>query len=58
MRLVEALQRGIDLVALAQNMRRDIDDVFEKFSDVVAAGLYHSEMKDAETQTDAVEGAE
>lgn len=58
MRLVEALQRGVDLIALAQDMRRDIDDVFEKFSDVVAAGLYHSEMKDEETQTDAVGDAE
>lgn len=58
MRLVEALQRGVNLIALAQDMHRDIDDVFEKFSDVVAAGLYHSEMKDEETQTDAVEDVE
>lgn len=56
MRLVEALQRGIDFIALAQKMCRDIDDVFEKFSDVVAAGLYKCEMRDEGTQTD--EGVE
>lgn len=53
MRFVGALQRGTDLIALARSMHRDVDDVFEKFSDVVAAGLYQCGMRDQATQTDA-----
>lgn len=40
MLFVGSLQRDIDFIALGQEMRRDVDDVFEKFSDVLAAGLY------------------
>lgn len=53
MRFVGALQRGTDLIALARSMHRDVDDVFEKFSDVVAAGLYQCGTRDEATQTDA-----
>lgn len=52
MLFVGSLQRDIDFIALGQEMRRDVDDVFEKFSDVLAAGLYQCKVKDCGMQTD------
>ncbi|KAH0605858.1 uncharacterized protein H6S33_004315 [Morchella sextelata] len=40
MLLVESMQGGVDFERLGDMMGRDPGDVFERFSDVVAAGLY------------------